>query len=83
MHDFECTYPIATIWFTDLVHAAQLELRLLIRNTVKHEASLRVVQQPEQVARLLNVHHICQRVREESEVGSSADGIRSSNTALM
>lgn len=34
----------------DLVHAAELELRLLLGDAVKHEASLGVVQQAEQVA---------------------------------
>lgn len=44
---------------TDLVHAAELELGLLLGDTVENEPSLRVVQQAEQVARLLDLHHVC------------------------
>ena len=42
-----------------LVDTAELVLALLLRDTVEHKASLRVVQQAEQVARLLDLHHVC------------------------
>lgn len=41
------------------VDAAELELRLLGGNSVENKVSLRVVQQTEQVARLVNLHNVC------------------------
>lgn len=44
---------------THLVDAAELELALLLRDAVQDKAALCVVQQPEQVAGLLDLHHVC------------------------
>lgn len=43
---------------TYLGDAAKLELRLLLRHSVQDEPPLRVVEQTEEIARLLDLHHI-------------------------
>lgn len=55
-----------------LVDAAELELGLFLRDAVEHEATLGVVQQPEQVAGLLDLDHIC-FARSSTETTSAID----------
>lgn len=59
----------ATTSKTDLVDAAELELALLLRDTVENEATLGVVQQAEQVSGLLDLHHVCRNGQYTKEVG--------------
>lgn len=60
-----------------LVDTAKLELRLLGVDTVQHEVSFSVVQQPEQVTRLLDLNHVyatdVQEHRRLHEVGKRSN----------
>lgn len=63
-----------------LVDAAELELALLVRDTVQHEAPLGVVQQTEQVARLLDLHDVCRIfVNQDGVEGGTGFHVRRTN----
>lgn len=59
MTEFSIQMPFYDGTVAHLVHAAELELRLLRGDSVKNKVSLGVVQQTEQVARLVDLHNVC------------------------